>query len=304
MHSLYCCGSDNHLWKIISRLKTLLLSVRIFTTVGLSIMSSRIATASWRQIHRHSCVSCVQSETLIIEAVVLWYMMMDLLLRLHLYLVCGRGDIETRSILDATIFSFINNRWREEAIIVSGCLLTITLWRSLSPAYCCILKVLIVFLRILWGGRLVIDYHLPRLILQLNLSAIIMQGLVVISAYVLHHRLTLVYDNIIHIWSRHHLWCTARVIIRAFTGQMAVDTRRSTRKMHSRLWIEAVVRTQIMQPLLKVLLGGRSAMSHLIDKLWCIVLQVLYAQAKVLTGISIRRHIDWLWMLYGCWLRG
>ena len=229
--------------------------------------------------------------------------MRDLLLRLHLYLVCGWGDIETRRILDATIFSFIDNWWREEASIVSGCLLTITLRRSLSPAYCCILEVLIVFLCVLWGGRLVIDYHLPRLILQLNLSAIIMQGLVVISAYVLHHRLTLVYDNIIHIWSRHHLWCTAWVIIRAFTGQMTVDTRRATCKMHSGLWIEAVVRTQIMQPLLEILLGGRGAMGHLIDKLWCIVLQVLYAQAKVLTGISIRCHVDRLWMLYGCWLR-
>ena len=242
MYNLACCGSDNHLWKIISSLETLLLSVRIFTTVGLSIMSSRIAAASWRQIHRHSCVSCVQSETLIIEAVVLWYMR-DLLLRLHLYLVCGWGDIETRCILDATIFSFIDNWWREEASIVFGCLMTITLRRSLSPAYCCILEVLIVFLCVLWGGRLVIDYHLPRLILQLNLSAIMMQGLVVISAYVLHHRLTLVYDNIIHIWSRHHLWCTAWVIIRAFAGQMTVDTRRATCKMHSGLWIEAVVRT-------------------------------------------------------------
>ena len=70
--------------------------------------------------------------------------------------------------------------------------------------------------------------------------------------------------------------------------------------MHSGLWIEAVVRTQIMQPLLEILLGGRGAMGHLIDKLWCIVLQVLYAQAKVLTGISIRCHVDRLWMLYGC----
>ena len=228
----------------------------------------------------------------------LWYLC-DLILRLHLNLVCSRSDIKTWRILDATVFSFINNRWREEASIVSGCLFTITPRGSLSSAYRCILEVLIVFLRVLWRGRLVIDYHLTWLILQLDLPAIMMQVLEVITAYVLHHRLALIYDNVIHIWSWHHLWCTACVVIRTFTGQMTVEAWRPTCQMHTSLWIEAVVRTQIMQPLLKVLLGGRRAMSHLINELWSIILKVLYAQAQVLTCVSIWGHVYGLWVLDG-----
>lgn len=277
LYSLPRCGSDNHLWKIISWLETLLLLIRIVTTVGLSIMSSWIAAASRRQIHRQSCVPCVKSKTLVKETIVFWYLR-DLMLRLHLNLVCGRGDIKARCILDATIFNFIDYWWCEEASIVSGCILTIALWRSLSTGYCRILLVLIVFLRILRGRRLVIDYHLTWLILQMDLPAIINHTLVVITAYIGHHRLTLVYDNIVHIWGRHHLRCAAGVVVRAFASQVRVETRRATCHMHSGLWIEAVVRAQIMQPLLKVLLGGRRAMGHLINKLRCIILQVLNAQ--------------------------
>ena len=110
---------------------------------------------------------------------------------------------------------------------------------------------LIVFLRVLRGRGRVIDYHLTRLILQLDLSAtIMMHTLVVITAYVSHRRLTLVYDYIVHIWSWHHLRCAACVVVRAFADQVRVETRRATCQVHSGLWIKAVVWAHILQPLL------------------------------------------------------
>ena len=51
-------------------LEAFLLLVRVVTAMGLASGSSRIATASRRQIHGHSCIPRVQSETLIIETVV------------------------------------------------------------------------------------------------------------------------------------------------------------------------------------------------------------------------------------------
>ena len=66
-------GSANNLLRRMSssRLETLALFIRVFVTVGLTIMSPRVAAASGCRVHGHGCVPRVKSETLIIETIVL-----------------------------------------------------------------------------------------------------------------------------------------------------------------------------------------------------------------------------------------